>query len=256
MGDLQAHDYTDGVESPLMETMVALQSRMLESMFNYFDADQIFVTPGNNDGVHNSLFVNSNDVDETSLAWADYLIENDIVNNDLKRKYTIEGTTVQEWSQTQVFEEMGYYIKHLPEHLDELSNTFALVLNTNLGSSHYLQNAVFEADLQWIYETMNGKAIVLAHHPNVVTSMISEQFLDAEFILGIFSGHVHYFAETDENGFTILPALSQYAYVNAIATTDVDTKTGKLTVDSSQLLVYDSVEGETANYACWSPFAQ
>lgn len=251
---MQAHDFTEGVTSPLMKTMAALQSRMLTMTTPVFTTDQIFIAPGNNDGPHNSIFVHDDDDGENvgvSAAWAEYLVNEGVVNNDLKRRYTLEDESIEDFSQTDIFKLTGYYIKQLPEHGADLKNTYVIVLNTNLGASNYVQQSLFESDLDWISQTKKGKAIILAHHPNVITSMIDDSYFDLDFIIGIFSGHVHYFSETDEKGFTILPALSQYAYVNAIATSDLDTESKKLILDETNLLVYHGYDGETANYACW-----
>ena len=220
-----------GVSTSETTTVPDLLSKVVDYMLDYFDSANIFYTAGNNDGQHDEIFCSGSDP-KINAAWANVLIDNKIVNNDLGRKYNVGS---DEYSQTELFGETGYYIKQIPSIFDsneENENFYVIILNTNLGTSNSVQNQVFESDLSWIANNVtNGKCLVVGHHPNVVPAMIPSEYDD--IVKGSFSGHVHYYQPTNSDGFAILPAVTQYSeYVGVI--------TGNLGSDGDVTLTWDN----------------
>ena len=69
---------------------------------------------------------------KASWAWAQALVDNGIVTNDLQRTYA-NGLT-----QIELFNSTGYYLKSMP---GTASSMFVMHLNTNLGTDNEVQNA-------------------------------------------------------------------------------------------------------------------
>ena len=219
-----------GVSSDETTTVPDLLSKVVSYMLSYFESANIFYAAGNNDGQHDEIFCSGSDPN-INAAWANVLIDNKIVNNDLNRKYIISGN---ELSQTDLFSQTGYYIKQIPsifDSSDENENFYIIILNTNLGTSNSIQNDVFATDLSWIANNVtNGKCLIVGHHPNVVPAMIPSEYDD--IVKGSFSGHVHYFQPSNSDDFAILPAVTQYSsYVGVI--------TGNLGSDGKVSLTWD-----------------
>merc|ERR1712087_913224 len=81
-----------------------------------------------------------------------------------------------------------------------------------------------EMDLEFVVDA-GGKVAILGHHPSVLENMVPDRYLgegdDADIVLGLFSGHIHYFSPTDQRGFTTLPAMTQFAPYSAFAMGDL-----------------------------------
>ena len=96
LGDGQAHGFHQPYFSLSNAQAVSTHARTLLKMTKeYFAADRVFWTPGNNDGPHSAIFVHrSRDSLEEeqqshaeSVAWADALIAEGIVTDALPRQY-------------------------------------------------------------------------------------------------------------------------------------------------------------------------
>ena len=217
-GDTQAHEFTDGTP-PLTQTIPALLGKVLGEILSIFKAENVFYAAGNNDGQHNIIFCSGSDP-KVNTAWALPFIEHKIVTNDLNRVYTYNNA---QYDSVTVFNQTGYHIKKIPSifnNSNENEAFYAIILNTNLGTSNSFQNALFNQDLQWISEQQNGKVLVIGHHPNIVQAIIPQQY--QSLVRGSFAGHVHYFQPTDSEKFTILPATTQLAQYSAVMTGDLD----------------------------------
>eukprot|EP01084_Bolivina_argentea_P100325 180159_1 len=210
IGDMQAHSFLNDKNA-----IRSLMYNVMNNLLYYFEPDGIYIAPGNNDGPHNAIFTQNGDKELTD-AWADVLIQTGIVNNIQMphRKYLIYEEL---YDTVTLFSETGYYMKPLSRiHF----NYFVIVLNTNLGSLNPTQQMAFVSDLEFV-DKVNGKVVILGHHPSVMENMMPPKYVDSDIILGIFSGHIHYFAPTNKQGFTILPAMTQYAPYSAFAMSDI-----------------------------------
>lgn len=96
LGDGQAHGFHRPYFSLSNADAVGTHARTLLKMAKEsFAVDRIFWTPGNNDGPHSSIFVHHSrdsvaeeqQIVAESVAWADALIEEDIVTDALPRQY-------------------------------------------------------------------------------------------------------------------------------------------------------------------------
>merc|ERR1711933_87819 len=219
IGDSQAHSFLNDVEA-----VESLMYSLIDTMLVYFEVDGIYIAPGNNDGPHNSVFAWNGDIDLTE-AWSDTLISTGIVNNIQMphHEYLIYDEV---YDTVSLFSRTGYYMKPLNK-IEK--NYFVIVLNTNLGSLNPTQQIALETDLEFVKD-VGGKVVILGHHPSVLENMIPSMYLDSnidpireadDIILGLFSGHIHYFSPTNRRGFTTLPAMTQYAPYSAFAMADI-----------------------------------
>jgi len=261
IGDTQAHSFLNDVEA-----IESLMYSLIDTMLVYFASDEIYFAPGNNDGPHNSIFVYNGDIDLTS-AWGDTLISTGIVNNIQMphHHYTIYDETFDTVS---LFSRTGYYMKPLNK-IEK--NYFVIVLNTNLGSLNPTQQIALEADLEFV-SSVGGKVVILGHHPSVLENMIPAQYLDSnvremeesnDIILGLFSGHIHYFSPTNKRGFTTLPAMTQYAPYSAFAMADVSeyeivngnegmvTTKKRIKLTNENILMYIAADHQVVDSHCW-----
>ena len=116
------------------------------------------------------------------------------------RKYLIYG---EYYDTLSLFKSTGYFMKPVNKiH----SDYFVIVVNTNLGSLNPTQQLALEHDLEFVVG-VGGKVAILGHHPSVLENMIPSKYLDSpespadeknDIILGLFSGHIHYFSPTNE----------------------------------------------------------
>merc|ERR1719242_2941563 len=175
-------------------------------------------------------------------------------------KYLIYG---QVYDTVSLFSRTGYYMKPLNK-IEK--NYFVIVLNTNLGSLNPTQQIALETDLEFVKD-VGGKVVILGHHPSVLENMIPAMYLDSnidpireenDIILGLFSGHIHYFSPTNKKGFTTLPAMTQYAPYSAFAMGDIqevqDCSGGKrerIRLTSENLLMYIGDDNREVDSHCW-----
>lgn len=269
VGDTQAHSYTSGVNADLIDTSPILLTKCIEYIKEYFNSDYVFYTAGNNDGNHDSIFT-SNGNKNVSLAWANVLISHGIVTNDLNRIYTINLTNnskQNEYTTVELFENTGYYIKRIPDNIisdatinnninintdintqDELVY-YMIILNTNLGLSDYVQNHVFATDLEWILSQNNAYCIVIGHHPGITNAIVPSKY--DSIIKGKLSGHVHFFTPTDANGFTILPAVTQYSLYAAVVTGNLTKDEGNVELAWDNVQLYKGDVNTVPQEQCW-----
>ena len=245
-GDTQAHSYTSGIASPLTTTVPDLLSPVVKYMLKYFTATNILYAAGNNDGNHNEIFASGSDP-AVNAAWANVLTSNRIVTNDLNRKYNISG---KNYSQTQLFEQTGYYLKKMPAIFSSSQNEnfYAIILNTNLGTGNSRQNEVYNSDLKWISEQKNGHVVIIGHHPDVVQSLYPNEY--ESMVSGAFSGHVHYFQKSNSKYFAILPATTQYASYSAVMTGNLNSA-GKIVLTNDNFNKYYGAKGKLPQEDCW-----
>jgi len=259
IGDAQAHSYLNNDEA-----IESLMYSLIDSMLYYFEPDAIFICPGNNDGPHNSVFTKNGDIQLTE-AWMTPLINTGIVNNIQMphRKYLIYGTY---YDTVSLFKLTGYYMKPLSKIHD---NYFVIVVNTNLGSLNPTQQMALEHDLEFVTGLDNGKVAILGHHPSVLENMIPTKYLDSpeqpaeetnDIILGLFSGHIHYFSPTNKRGFTTLPAMTQYAPYSAFAMGDIQDfvmndgigrQQKRIKLTNEHLLMYIASDHQLVDSHCW-----
>ena len=199
---------------------------------------------------HNSIFCKGSDPAINS-AWANVLIKANIVTDKLKRVYTYES---KNYTTIQLFNKTGYYIKKIPPIFDNSNlneNFYAIILNTNLGSSNSLQNSVFNDDLEWIHKQPNGHLIVIGHHPNIVSTIIPSKY--KSIVRGSFSGHVHYFQPTnpDDFYFAILPATTQYAVYSAVINGEINDDGNIVLNFHNNFNEYFGKKGYLPSEKCW-----
>merc|ERR1712154_280912 len=216
----QAHSFLDDVEA-----IESLMYSLIDTMGVYFEVDGIYIAPGNNDGPHNSVFTWNGDIDLTA-AWSDTLISTGIVNN-IQMPHHQYHIYDEMYDTVSLFSRTGYYMKPLNK-IEK--NYFVIVVNTNLGSLNPTQQIALETDLEFV-KSVGGKVVICGHHPSVLENMIPAMYLDSnvesalreadDIILGLFSGHIHYFSPTNRRGFTTLPAMTQYAPYSAFAMADI-----------------------------------
>merc|ERR1712196_460032 len=106
-------------------------------------------------------------------------------------------------SQTELFETTGFYCKGVPRVSDA---AYAIVLNTNLGSSNAVQQAALEATLAWIMDRHGASGIVyvLGHHPsimNVGVQIVPETY--RSMVKGVLAGHLHRATTTNDALYTM-----------------------------------------------------
>jgi len=249
IGDAQAHSYLDDGEA-----IESLMYSLIDSMLYYFEPDGIYMTAGNNDGPHNSAFTNRDSAHLTD-SWSRALIESGIVNNVQMplHRYSIYGT---EYDTVSLFAQTGYYMKPL---IKIEKNYFVIVLNTNLGSLNPTQQMALEYDLEFVAD-LGGRVAILGHHPSVLENMIPPQYLSGsenDIILGLFSGHIHYFSPTNKRGFTTVPAMTQFAPYSAFAMGDIsevqngDSTKQRLRLTNENLLMYIGDDHQAIDSHCW-----
>eukprot|EP01084_Bolivina_argentea_P135885 239373_1 len=248
-GDTQTHSYTKNVSANETETVPILLEKVVNYMLNSFDGNNIFYTPGNNDGTHNTIFCNGSNI-AVDTAWANVLIKNKIINNDLGRIYKVGNMT---YDQITLFNNSGYYIKKIPPIFDTLvdnENFYAIILNTNLGLNNPLQTEIFNDDLEWIKNQTNGHCLVIGHHPNVTPYIIPSQY--QSIVRGSLSGHVHYFVPTNESNFnfTILPAVTQDDVTSGVLTGDLN-QDGNLVLNWDNYNQYLGANHTVPQENCW-----
>uniref|UniRef100_A0A7S0XCU9 Calcineurin-like phosphoesterase domain-containing protein n=1 Tax=Chromulina nebulosa TaxID=96789 RepID=A0A7S0XCU9_9STRA len=225
-GDTQAHDYTSPYIGDCDEAVAIgdLMTRVADLLTSYWDPLDIFLTPGNNDGPHNSIFSSDEgDVYSRSEAWAEVIISSGIVNNNLNLFYDYAYTSPIDDSifddddifmtQTEFFSHTGYYIKEIDENNKYINKTIPLYVisyNTNLGLTNIVQQNALLKDLEYVSNN-NGGVYILGHHPEVTKNLIPSKY--QYLIKGMFSGHTHEAASTNKKLFTQVPAISQAADV-------------------------------------------
>jgi len=116
-----------------------------------------------------------------------------------------------------------------------------------------------EFDLDFV-ASVQGRVAILGHHPSVLENMIPDRYIngeDADIILGLFSGHIHYFSPTDKRGFTTLPAMTQFAPYSAFAMGDItevqngDSTMQRLRLSNENLLMYIGDDHQAVDSHCW-----
>ena len=88
-GDAQTYDFSgdDSGSCNASSAISYLMSRVISTITTYFDADDIFLCPGNNDGPYNAIFDSDLETYPQTEAWSDVVVKAGIVNNDLKIQY-------------------------------------------------------------------------------------------------------------------------------------------------------------------------
>ena len=89
-----------------------------------------------------------------------------------------------------------------------------------------------------------------------ITEPIAEQ---NDIILGLFSGHIHYFSPTNKRGFTTLPAMTQYAPYSAFAMGDIQdfvmndgqTTKKRIKLTNENILMYIASDHQLVDSHCW-----
>jgi len=251
VGDAQGHHYLDEGEA-----VESLMYSLIDSMLYYFEPDGIFLTAGNNDGPHNAAFTNR-DARGLTASWSRAIVETGIVNNVQmpQHRYSIHG---EDFDTVSLFLATGYYMKPL---IKIAANHFVVVVNTNLGSLNPTQQMALEHDLEFVAQ-LGGRVAVLGHHPSVLENMVPPQYVtgeDNDIVLGLFSGHIHYFSPTNKRGFTTLPAMTQFAPYSAFAMGDiqdvVQSEDGaakqRLRLSNENLLMYIGDAGQAVDSHCW-----
>jgi len=259
-GDAQTHDFSGDDIGSCDESIAIsyLMSRVISTITTYFDADDIFLCPGNNDGPHNAIFASDLETDPQTEAWSDVVVKAGIVNNDLKIQYNYsfdDEKTVTVMDQVGFFQHTGYYIKKVdPNNKYDLTsaNLFVISYNTNLGSTNDVQQEALQKDLKFIMN-IGGGVYLLAHHPDIATQIIPKEFYS--IVKGIFAGHVHFAQSTDSDLFTQVPAISQYATDTAYFLTYIDSSEDyeiRVSVEK-HMVIYDNQEGQgqVADFELW-----
>jgi hypothetical protein len=172
LGDLQPHAFNSScMEADFTQAVKAVAEKAVEMMKAKVnnDVSRIVIVPGNHDGPEDSLFVEGGD-GNTSVAWADVLIDAGIVTNSLsqmKDPYLVDGTPTLPLD---LFRQTGYYIKPVDSSANgdlgygmKNSNCYFIVLNTNLGHNHTVQRKALRQDLEWV-NAQAGCAYILGHN--------------------------------------------------------------------------------------------
>lgn len=198
VGDMQAHSWT-GFSGGVATGVQKLQDEMIKELKKKYDAESIVYAMGNNDGPHYAIFKKQ---DSETVAFANSLISNSIVTNDL-------GITYSGSSQIDMFKRTGFYCKALPRIG---SNAYAVVHNTILGGSNAVQQKALDETMQWIWNKHGSDAIVyiLGHQPSIVhhgTGFVNSKYKN--IVKGVFAGHVHKSASTTSELFTQVPGITQ-----------------------------------------------
>lgn len=173
------------------------------------------------DGPHSLIFTNTNNATDmaNTAAWAQVLLDYNIVTNALNRTYTVTPQTTgvtTTYDQVTLFNSTGYYIKQIPSEVADSALMFVMVVNTVLGLDNAVQNAAVKADLEWISaqaDTASDKdtvVYVLGHYPDTMKAFLRLPFVASysHLIGGAFAGHVHTATSTSDL-YTQLPAVSQ-----------------------------------------------
>mmetsp|Transcript_38083 Transcript_38083/g.63908 ORF Transcript_38083/g.63908 Transcript_38083/m.63908 type:complete len:764 (-) Transcript_38083:111-2402(-) len=271
IGDTQVHAVSDKWLNGMTPWVVEqdIVNATLSDILRHWSAEEVFFTPGNNDGPHNAIFVEQ---DNGTKAWARLLIDNSIVTNSLGWNYTrtlSEGEEIKNVSQVDFFRHTGYYVKKLPYLRgppcvgngddNQCGGCFAIITNTNLGLHHFDQMQALYADLERI-EGNQGIAYLLGHHPWIAPKMIPSRY--QHLMRGVLSGHIHQ-AETTTPPpelFTQVPAISQNAedtafYIAKIASSSSSPSSEdqyRISVDYNRdLFVYQGEAGAAPNSTMW-----
>jgi len=253
VGDAQAHDYAapylGGVDEP--SAVARLQTAALRAALRRLPARHVAWTVGNNDGPHGEAFV-AQDADTVALAGA--VLASGVVASDLGWTYGGDGRPGVELSQEGMFNRTGYYVKPL-DPLDELglrsAGLYVMVANTNLGASNVVQSNAIATDCARI-RSAGGRFYLLGHHPDTTPYLLPEGCRD--LCRGSMSGHVHYAADTDESGFTQVPAISQAAETTGffIASISADNDFALEVTTAHDLWTYGGEAGRAASAADWT----
>ena len=148
-GDTQAHDYRQPHLGSVLEpqAILELMRKAIATMRTHWHARDIFICAGNNDGPHNAIFLNEAFEADTE-AWANALLEADIVTNDINITYPVSKPPYRmqdnfNISQIEFFKLTGYYMKRI-DPIDDFglfnANLFAIMYNTNFGCTNIVQN--------------------------------------------------------------------------------------------------------------------
>ena len=214
IGDTQAHDEVQEYEKmDWIQSIVSSQEVAIASVLARFaDPARVFVTAGNNDGPHGTLFVRSfnesTDNALASLAWSEAYINAGIVTNALGRFYN-SGSLVNV-SATDFFNSTGYYLKQVPMGCDACDPLFVMVLNCMLGEDNVAQNDAMASDLGWV-KSQSGSVLVFGHYPSQMSQGTAMRRLQGyeDIVIGTFAGHTHVAGDTTSERFTQVPAVSQ-----------------------------------------------
>eukprot|EP01084_Bolivina_argentea_P027527 51169_1 len=243
-GDTQAHDFEIGVSSPLTDTMPKLLTKVINEMLKYFDSENIFYTPGNNDGQHNEIFCAGSD-NKVNQEWANILIENNIVTNDLNRLYMINNIT---YNQIELFQQTGYYMKEINFKNIVNTNYYAIIVNTNFGLNNFRQKDLLMNDLEWIKHVKNGYCLLIGHHSTIVRFI---EPVHQGIIKGIFSGHTNIYEPSNDNYFVVLPSITQSAPYVGVVTGALDTTDGYVKLTWHDFKEYLGPIGKIAKDYFW-----
>jgi len=271
IGDTQVHAVSDRWLNGMTPWVVErdIVNATLSDILRHWRAEEVFFTPGNNDGPHNSIFVRQ---DNGTVAWARVLIDNNIVTNSLGWNYTRTlsgGEELKNVSQVDFFQHTGYYVKKLPYlrglrvaggDTNQWGGVYAIITNTNLGLHHFDQMQALYDDLERI-ERRQGVAYLLGHHPWIAPKMVPSRY--QHVMRGVLSGHIHQ-AETTTpppHLFTQVPAISQNAedtafYIAKISSSSSSSSSSdyqyRISVDYNRdLFVYQGKSGEAPSSAMW-----
>ncbi|ETO36760.1 hypothetical protein RFI_00300 [Reticulomyxa filosa] len=251
-GDHQAHLFNQSVASDQLDTVPKLIRQVILESLQLVDADRIFITPGNNDGRHNMIFVGDGEYNmAVSSAWAQELIDHNIVTNRLNRLYRFGNDTFDSVS---FFKMTGYYLKKVPTRSDSKYQYFVctFVFYLKKKNNNNNDNNALESDIEFVKaQSPNARVLIFVHHPDVATSIVPSKYWGTDVLTGVWSGHVHQYHPTNQYGFTILPAITQYQGVYAAFCVGKFDGRGKVVLDEHNIWVYQGRSHAIPNPMCW-----
>jgi len=280
MGDTQAHDFEDIGDATPSTSINALMDKCLKQLRLHFDADNIFITAGNNDGPHNEIFASTgSSEDKETLAWANAMLSNGIVNNELGIMYPypldlldpertkhaghalpndLHASEPPLLNQIDFFSKTGYYMKQI-DATNKLglreANLFVIHYNTNLGATNQAQSAAFLQDLEFVSSSFGSSPsgfFLLGHHPETTKILVPKEY--QPWVRGMFSGHVHFAQNTDsKNLFTQVSAISQDAENTAFFSTKISSNTNYVVSVNMKrdLYSYDGPDNQLPDARRW-----
>ncbi|ETO32418.1 hypothetical protein RFI_04701 [Reticulomyxa filosa] len=189
-GDQQAHLLNESAKGDQLATVPKLIREVIRTSLQFFREDQVFITPGNNDGVHNLIFVGNNSYGmAVSAAWAQQMLDHNIVTDNLHRQYSSQFKkkisflfhdspiyhrhsqesfvcpTIEVGNHTfnsvSFFKLTGYYLKKVPVANDATYQYYAIITNSNLGCFCFVNKLMMSilctfSCLKWFFSKKKG----------------------------------------------------------------------------------------------------
>ena len=206
VGDTQTHNFksfSGGGGAGVTKLVEAVLGDVLE----YYPAEQVVCSVGNNDGPHYAAFKPQ---DDDAVAWAQALLSRKIVTDDPSIVYSSSSTALNAaLTQTEMFAKVGFNCKAVPRIAD---TAYAVHLNAMLGGSNAVQQEALKETLDRIYHKHGDQSIVyiFGHMPSVVNKGIA--IVDSKYrsmAKGVFAGHVHFSTDTTSALFTQVGGVTQ-----------------------------------------------